>query len=513
MENAHLLSSGLGFLLGLLLCGGLSLVWVSRIRSTHADAIQKISVEHRERTESQIEKMRSRLELEFEKRKLELDHQVSEQRLELKSKEEELASTKSQVENELAVAEKRRLELDERVDEVGQRENHSRALAEKYRSALQEISKVSESEARSRMIEEVHRDCEAELRVMKGEMLQRSEKEVEAEARRILIDSMQRLSAAPHVDITATIVSIPSEDMKGRIIGREGRNIKSFESLTGTTLLIDETPDSVLVSSFDPVRREIARIALESLIRDGRIHPTSIEEAVNKAEDDVKRSVQESGEDALRRLKLGRMHPEVLKLVGKLRFRLSYNQNALEHSIEVANLCALMAAELGLDPQLAKRCGLLHDIGKALDQDNEGSHAVAGSYFLKRYGEEDSRVINAVGAHHGEVESESPYVALVMIADSLSAMRPGARSESVDGYIQRVRNLEEIARSMDGIVEAYAIQAGREVRVIVSPDQVSEANAPLIARQIRRRIEDELQYPGMIKVTVIREQRFQEVAK
>lgn len=506
MENAHFITAGIAFLLGLLLCSGVAFLWLSRIRSA-------LNQDYESRLDSSVKEAQSRLELDFERRKLDLEREASEQELGLKAKREELESSERRLAKEREQVEQRLADLDQRVAEVESRENEFRKLSAQYRQALQDVARISESEARSRMIEEVHRECEAELRNMKGDLIQRSEKEVEAEARRILIDAMQRLSSAPHVDITATIVSIPGEDMKGRIIGREGRNIKSFESLTGTTLLIDETPDSVLVSSFDPVRREIARIALEALIRDGRIHPTSIEEAVNKAEDEVKRSVLESGEDALRRLKLDKMHPEVLKLVGKLRFRLSYNQNALEHSIEVANLCALMAAELGLDPQLAKRCGLLHDIGKALDQDNEGSHAVAGSYFLKRYGEEDTRVINAVGAHHGEMESESAYVALVMIADSLSAMRPGARSESVDGYIQRVRNLEEIARSMDGIVEAYAIQAGREVRIIVAPDQVSEANAPLIARQIRRRIEDELQYPGMIKVTVIREQRFQEVAR
>jgi ribonuclease Y len=229
------------------------------------------------------------------------------------------------------------------------------------------------------------------------------------------------------------VVSLPNDDMKGRIIGREGRNIKSFESMTGTTLLIDETPDSVLVSSFDPVRRETARIALEALVKDGRIHPSSIEEAVKRAEEDVKQSVVDSGEDALRRLRLSRMHPEVVANLGKLRFRLSNNQNSLEHSLEVANLCSLMASELGLETEVAKRCGLLHDIGKVLDQEHEGSHALAGSYFLKRLGNEDPRVINAVAAHHGEVPAESPYVALVMIADSISAMRPGVRADSQGG--------------------------------------------------------------------------------
>jgi ribonuclease Y len=328
-----------------------------------------------------------------------------------------------------------------------------------------------------------------------------------------MIACMQRLSAAPHEDITATVVNLPSEDMKGRIIGREGRNIKSFESMTGTTLLIDETPDSVLVSSFDPVRRETARLALEALIKDGRIHPSSIEEAVKRAEEDVKHSVVASGEDALRQLRLSRMHPEVVAALGKLRFRLSNNQNSLEHSLEVAHLCSLMASELGLDTEIAKRCGLLHDIGKVLDQEHEGSHALAGAYFLKRLGSEDPRVVNAVAAHHGEVPAESPYVGLLMAADSLSALRPGVRADSLDGYLQRIRSLEKIALSMAGVTEAYAIQAGREIRVIVSPEKLSEPDAALLARKLRRRIEDELQYPGTIKVTVVREQRFEEMAK
>jgi len=300
--------------------------------------------------------------------------------------------------------------------------------------------------------------------------------------------------------------------MKGRIIGREGRNIKAFESATGTTLLIDETPDSVLVSSFDPVRREVARIALEALIKDGRIHPTSIEAAVEAAGEEVKKSVAAFGEDALRRVRITRVHPEIVQLLGKLRYRLSFNQNCLDHTVEVAQLCGLVAAELGLDTEVARRCGLFHDIGKSLDADYEGSHASAAANILKRLGE-DQKVVNAVAAHHDEVAPISPYAAILKIGDAVSAVRPGARAESMDSYIQRVKNLEELARRLPGVSDAYAIQAGREIRVVVAPDSVDDSKARELARTLRRRIEDELQYPGTIKITVIRECRYTEQAR
>jgi ribonuclease Y len=461
----------------------------------------------------QMEAFRERQSLELDKRKAELEQDFKNREIEVRGREEEAVSALLSVEKEREVLDKRRSEIEDKYTALERSEDRLRELLSQYRGRLQDVGQLSVESAREQLLETVQRECEDEIRAMRDELLSRSEKEVEQEARRTLLACMQRLSSQPHEDITATLVSLPSEDMKGRIIGREGRNIKSFESMTGTTLLIDETPDSVLISSFDPVRRETARLALESLIRDGRIHPSSIEEAVHRAEEEVKKSVVDNGEDALRRLRLNRMHPEVVSCIGKLRFRLSNNQNSLEHSIEVANLCALIASELGLDTEVAKRSGLLHDIGKVLDQEHEGSHALAGSYFLKRLGSEDERVVNAVAAHHGEVPAESPYVALVMIADSLSATRPGARADSLDGYLHRVRSLEEIAAKMDGVTEAYAIQAGREIRVIVSPDAVSEGDAAFLARKIRRRIEDELQYPGTIRVTVIREQRFSETAK
>lgn len=506
MDTTVILYLIAGFILGAAISAVFARAILLRVRQADAEKCNQ-------KCRSFEDETRSRLELEQQRKQIEAEKHSNELRLQLKSKEDEAVSTLLAAEKDRELLEKKRQEIDNQLDEVERQQAQLRETASRYREQLQSISGLSADDARKLLLEEMRGLCDRELAGLRSDLVLRADREIEEEARRILVDAMQRLASRPQHDITATIVPIPSEDMKGRIIGREGRNIKSFESLTGTTLLIDETPDSVLISSFDPVRREVARFALESLIRDGRIHPASIEDAVQRAEEDVKKSVVESGEEALRRLKLGTMHPEVLNLIGKLRYRLSNNQNSLDHSIEVANLCALMAAELQLDTTIAKRAGLLHDIGKVLDQDHEGSHAVAGAYFLKRYGNEDSRVINAIAGHHGEVAPESPYAALVMMADSISAMRPGARSESIEGYVQRIRNLEDIAKSMDGITDAYAIQAGREIRVIVSPGEVSGENAHLIARQIRRRIEDEMQYPGTIKVTVIREQRFQETAQ
>jgi ribonuclease Y len=503
----------ISFAAGLFLAGALAVIMHLRLKKEGEGRIrERCEIAERE-MKLKLEELSNRQELDFEKRTADLERQFKDKEIEIRGREDEAVSALLTIEKDRDSLERRRTDLDDKLEKFEGMKDQHRELISEYKERLQSISQTSMEAAREQLMELTRRECEDEIREMKEEMLGRSEKEFEEEARKTLIACMQRLSATPHEDITATTVTLPNDDMKGRIIGREGRNIKSFESMTGTTLLIDETPDSVLVSSFDPVRRETARIALETLVKDGRIHPSSIEEAVKRAEEEVKQSVVDSGEDALRRLRLSRMHPEVVANLGSLRFRLSNNQNSLEHSVEVANLCALMASELGLDTQIAKRCGLLHDIGKVLDQDHEGSHALAGAYFLKRLGNEDPKVINAVAGHHGEEPPESPYVALVMIADSVSALRPGVRADSLDGYLQRVHSLEKIASSIDGVVEAYAIQAGREIRVIVCPKTISEPDAALMARRIRRQIEDELQYPGTIKVTVVRENRFEETAK
>lgn len=381
-----------------------------------------------------------------------------------------------------------------------------------YRTQMQRIVNLSEDDIRESLRAEVRRECGNELQHLREEILGEGEQDVREEARRILIDTIQRLSATAVESLGATTVTIPGEEMKGRIIGREGRNIRAFENATGTTLMIDDSPDTVLISSFDPVRRETARFALEELIEDGRIHPVSIEEAVKRASESVRREVIRHGEHAVHRLRLDDIPPDMVELVGRLHFRLSNNQNTLEHSVEVASLAGMIAAELGLDPLPAKRAGLFHDCGKAIEEEYEGSHAMAGARVLKQHGE-DEIVTNAVAAHHEEIPGISPYAAIVMIADRISATRPGARSDSLEGYVKRIESLEAIARSNPGVTDAYAVQAGREVRIIVAPDKVDDEGARRLARGIRRQIEDELQYPGTIRITVVRESRFSETAK
>ncbi|MBN2068863.1 MAG: ribonuclease Y [Opitutales bacterium] len=440
------------------------------------------------------------------------EKEASRKQLEVEMLQREFYRSEATLQQQQETLAKEQAELKERSKSLDSERDKLEVLTRDYLKRIEDVSKLSCEQVKQSLLEEVSRECEDEIRDYRSQMICKGESEVQAEARKILIATMQRISTYPQHDTNATIVQLPGEDMKGRIIGREGRNIKSFESTTGTTLLIDETPDSVLISCFDPVRREIAKVALEYLIRDGRIHPASIEEAVERATGEVKSSVTGFGSEALRRVRLNHVHPEIVALLGKLRYRLSNNQNSLDHSIEVANLCALLAAELRLEIEPAKRAGLFHDIGKSLEDEYEGSHAVAGANVLKRLGE-STVVVNAVAAHHEEIPEESPYAALVKIADTISAVRPGARAESIDSYIQRVRNLEELACSMDGVQEAYAIQAGREIRVIVKPDELDDTGTRQMARALRRKIEDELQYPGTIKITVIRECRVVEQAR
>ena len=384
-------------------------------------------------------------------------------------------------------------------------------LSKSLRKRLEGVAQMDAEEIQRALREEVQMECRDELRALRRQILERSEQDLQAEAKRILVATMQRMASRPNNDITATIVALPNEEMKGRIIGREGRNIKAFEASTGVTLLIDESPQMVLISSFDPVRREVAKVALEALVKDGRIHPASIEEAVRTANSELAVYLQRDGEDAVQRLGINGLRPEIIALLGKLKFRFSYSQNVLDHSVEVGFLCSLMASELGLDANIAKRAGLLHDIGKAIEGDYEGSHATIGADFVKRHGE-TAIVVNAVAAHHEEVKPETVYAGLVMLADTISAVRPGARAESMHTYIQRLDRLEKLALSIEGVQQAFAIQAGREVRVVVNPQRVNDEQAREISRILRQKIEEELQYPSTIKVTVIRETRFSETA-
>jgi ribonucrease Y len=456
--------------------------------------------EIRQKAEEEIQQRRAEMNREFDRREIETDIKLRE----IRAHEESLALLDYQLEQKQEKLARENAAIKQARDAI-------RALSKSLRKRLEGVSQMDAEEIKKTLREEVMLECQDELRAMRREILEKSEQELQNESKRILITAMQRLASKPNNDITATIVHLPSEEMKGRIIGREGRNIKAFEAATGVTLLIDETPQMVLISSFDPVRREIARVALEGLVKDGRIHPASIEEFVTRAREDVELNVQQAGEDAVQKLGINGLSSEIIKLLGRLKYRFSYTQNVLDHSIEVGTLCSMIASEVGLDPNVAKRAGLLHDIGKAVDGDYEGSHALIGADFVKRHGETPI-VVNAVAAHHEEVKPETVYAGLVILADTISAVRPGARAESMTSYIQRLDRLEKLALSLDGVQQAYAIQAGREIRVVVSPQQVTDEKARELAKTLRRKIEDELQYPSTIKITVIRETRFTETA-
>ncbi|HVU22999.1 MAG TPA: ribonuclease Y [Opitutus sp.] len=456
--------------------------------------------EIRQKAEAELQDKRAELNREYDRRDIE-----SEVRLrEIRAHEESLALLDYQLEQ-------RSERLNRENAAIRQARDAIRALSKSVRQRLEGVSQMDAEEIRKALREEVQLECQDELRALRRDTLEKSEQELQTESRRILIAAMQRVASKPTTDLTSTLVSLPTEDMKGRIIGREGRNIKAFEAATGVTLLIDESPQTVMISSFDPVRREVARVALEGLIKDGRIHPASIEEYVKRAQDEIDLSTTQAGEEAVSKLNINGLHSEIIKLLGKLKFRFSYNQNVLDHSIETASIASMLASEVGLDPNVAKRAGLLHDVGKAASGDLEGSHAHIGAEFIRRYGETPI-VVNAVAAHHEEVKPETVYAGLVILADTISATRPGARAESIAGYLQRLGRLEKLAVSIDGVQQAFAIQAGREIRVVVSPDAVTDDRARDIAKELRRRIETELQYPSTIKITVIREQRFTETA-
>lgn len=456
--------------------------------------------EIKQKAEEEVAARRAEINREFDRRDIESDVKLRE----IRAHEESLALLDYQLEQKGERLARENAAIKQARDAI-------RAMSKSVRKRLEGVSQMDAEEIKVALREEVELECQDELRAMRRAIIERSDQDLQHEAKRVLITAMQRLASVPNNDITATIVQLPNDEMKGRIIGREGRNIKSFESATGVTLLIDESPQMVLISSFDPVRREIARVALEGLVKDGRIHPANIEDFVKRAREDVDLNVQESGEAAVQKLGVNGLHPEIIKLLGRLKFRFSYTQNALDHSIEVGQLCSMLASEIGLDPNIAKRAGLLHDIGKGIEGDYEGSHAIIGGDFVKRHGETPI-VVNAVQAHHDEVKPETVYAGLVILADTVSAVRPGARAESMTSYIQRLDRLEKLALSVEGVQQAFAIQAGREVRVVVNPQLVTDDDAMLIAKNLRQRIEEELQYPSTIRITVIRESRYTETA-
>ncbi|MFR2458981.1 MAG: ribonuclease Y, partial [Christensenellales bacterium] len=408
--------------------------------------------------------------------------------------------------------ESRERALDDKQKNVARLESEAQALHDKQQGELERISSMTSEEARDIIMNRVQKEAYHDAAVMVREIESHAKEEADKKARNIVSLAIQKCAADHVAETTVSVVALPNDDMKGRIIGREGRNIRTLETATGVDLIIDDTPEAVIISGFDSVRREVARIALEKLIMDGRIHPARIEEMVEKAKKDVENSIREAGEQAVFETNLHGIHHELVKLLGRMKYRTSYGQNVLKHSIEVSHLAGVMAAELGADVQLAKRAGLLHDIGKAVDHEIEGTHVTIGADLAKKY-HESPAVVHCIMAHHNDVDPESVEAVLVQAADAISAARPGARRESLENYIKRLEKLEEIANSFEGVDKTYAIQSGREVRIIVKPEDVDDAGTLMLARDIVKRIEREMEYPGQIKVNVIRETRAVDFAK
>ena len=442
----------------------------------------------------------------------ELDKEIKERRGEIQKQESRIIQKEENLERRSDNFEKKEKDLEREEQNLNERKQDVENLYTEQMKVLQDIAKLTQEEAKNQLLKSVEQDITSEKAALIRDLTQKAKDEALKNGREIVAYAIQKCAADHSAETTVSIVPLPSDDVKGRIIGREGRNIRALETLTGIDLIIDDTPEAVILSGFDPLRREVARIALEKLIDDGRIHPAKIEEMVEKAKQELAETIRSEGERAALESGVIGLNPELIKLLGKLKYRTSYGQNVLNHSIEVSNLARIMAEELGLDAKLARRAGLLHDIGKALDHDMEGTHVEIGVEILKKY-KENPLVINAVEAHHEDVEPQTLEAVLIQAADAISASRPGARRETLEAYIKRLQNLEEIADSFDGVEKSFAIQAGREVRIIVKPDKINDDQMTILARDVAKKVENEMDYPGQIKVNVIRETRTVDFAR
>ena len=483
----------------------------SKLKSAESEAKQIIEMAKIEAENNKKEEIFKAKEEILSARK-DLDDEIRERRGEVQQQERRVIQKEENLERKLEGIDKKERELVRKEEELETKRTELENITNKQMNELQRISGLSSEEAKKKLLSELEKTMTAEKAALIREIESKTKEDAIKNAREIVGYAIQKCAADHTSETTVSIVSLPNDDMKGRIIGREGRNIKALETLTGIDLIIDDTPEAVVISGFDPLRREVAKIALEKLIEDGRIHPAKIEEMVEKAKEEVENTIKEEGERAVLETGVVGLHPDLVKLIGKLKYRTSYGQNVLNHSIEVSNLARIMAEELGLDPKLARRAGLLHDIGKALDHDMEGTHVEIGVEILKKYKEND-KVINAVQAHHGDVEPQTIEAVLVQAADAISASRPGARRETLETYIKRLEALENIADSFEGVEKSFAIQAGREIRIIVKPDKITDDQMVLMACDIAKKVEDEMEYPGQIKINIVRETRVVDYAK
>ena len=480
-------------------------------RRLYDDAVRKAEDYKKEKVlEAKEEILKAKAENDRER--AENEREIRERRNEIQKNERRLIQREETLEKKADNLETREENLNKKVADLAKQEEEIAELKNRQLSELERIASLTRDEAKQLVIEKVQRDAYHDAAAMVRDIESQAKEDGEKKARNIIALAIQKCAADHVAESTVSVINLPNDDMKGRIIGREGRNIRALETATGVDLIIDDTPEAVIVSAFDPVRREVARVAVEKLIMDGRIHPARIEEMVEKARKEVDNQIREAGENAIFETNQHGIHNELVKLLGRLRFRTSYGQNVLKHSIEVSHLAGLMAAELGADVALAKRAGLLHDIGKAVDHESEGTHVTRGAELARKY-HENADVVHCIMAHHNDVEPQTVEAVLVQAADAISAARPGARRESLENYIKRLEKLEEIANSFSGVEKSYAIQSGREVRIMVKPEDVTDDGIKVMAKEIAKRIEEQMEYPGQIRVNVIRETRSTEYAK